>query len=84
MRPNYFIFIGYLKTSDREGVRANPSGSATAVSMKKYTAGKKKKVDSDQLAYEEATLLSKEDIFPISRTWVNATSVVNTIFLRAL
>ena len=23
VRPNYFIFIGYLKTRDREGVRAN-------------------------------------------------------------
>ena len=33
-RPSYFIFIGYLKTGDREGVRANPrtpSGSVTAL-----------------------------------------------------
>ena len=24
LRPNYFIFIGYLKTGDGEGVQANP------------------------------------------------------------
>ena len=39
MRPNHSIFMGYLKTGDREGVQVNPlnpSGSATAGYVNKF------------------------------------------------
>ena len=43
LRPNYFVFIGCLKTGDGDGVRVNPlnpSGSTTVRSSK--TNGRKK------------------------------------------